>query len=78
MSHKIAFEYLILWLLDIPLKYCCYNYMFSGFEVKVRMNICWDKEVSVIVLIVAVVIKLLNIYDHSYRGYILFCPYDFN
>ena len=52
--------------------------MFSGFEVKVRMNICCDKEVSVIVLIVAIVIKLLNIYDHSYRGYILFCPYDFN
>ena len=32
--------------------------MFSGFEVKVRMNICWDEEVSVIVLIVAIVIKL--------------------
>ena len=52
--------------------------MISGFEVKVGMNICWDKEVSVIVLIVAVVIKSLNIYDHSYRGYILFSPYDFN
>ena len=32
--------------------------MISGFEVKVRMNICWDKKVSVIVLIVAVVMKL--------------------